>query len=190
MNKAGSLAAALVLLSAAVSAQARAAKDILLGPASSTPVEASDRVELGISQGTRLDAGTELEVVVTSPRDGYLVLLDIDAAGDMVQIFPNEISQSSGTPARVTAGEPMRVPQAGDPFRLRVSPPAGAGMLVAIVSDATPQLRALTARHKDLSVVERPNAYLVEMAESIRAGGNRPDGMVATLTYETLMPAR
>ena len=175
---------------APVSAQARAAKDILLGPAPGTSAVSGDRVELSIRQGTRLDVGTELEVVVTSPRDGYLVLLDIDAAGDMVQIFPNEISQSSGSPARVTAGEPMRVPQAGDPFRLRVSPPAGAGMLVAIVSDATPQLRALTARHKDLSVVERPNAYLVEMAESIRAGGNRPDGMVATLTYETLMPAQ
>ena len=169
-----------------VSAQARAAKDILLGPAPRTAVESRDTVELSISQGTRLEVGTELEVVVTSPRDGYLVLLDIDAAGDMVQIFPNEISRSGGAPAQVTAGEPMRVPQAGDAFRLQVSPPAGAGMLVAIVSDETPQLEALAARHKDLSVVERPNAYLVEMAEAIRAGGGRSRGMVATLTYETV----
>ena len=173
-----------------VSAQARAAKDILLGPAPGTAVEFSDRVGLSISQGTRLEVGTELDVVVTSPRDGYLVLLDIDAAGDMVQIFPNEISQSSGAPGWVTADEPMQVPQAGDAFRLRVSPPAGAGMLVAIVSDETPQLEALAARHKDLSVVERPNAYLVEMAEAIRAGADRPRGMVATLTYETVMPPR
>ena len=173
-----------------ISAQARAAKDILLGPAPGTPVAPGDRVGLSISQGTRLEVGTELDVVVTSPRDGYLVLLDIDAAGDMVQIFPNEISHSSGAPAQVTAGEPVRVPQTGDPFRLRVSPPAGAGMLVAIVSDETPQLEALAARHKDLSVVERPNAYLVEMAEAIRAGGDRPRGMVATLAYETVMPPR
>ena len=173
-----------------VSAQARMAKDILLGPAPSTPMESGDGVELSIRQGTRLEVGAELEVVVTSPRDGYLVLLDIDAAGDMVQIFPNEISHSSGASAQVTAGEPMRVPQVGDSFRLKVSPPAGAGMLVAIVSDETPQLEALTARHKDLSVVERPNAYLVEMAEAIRAGGERPRGTIATLTYQTVMPAQ
>ena len=173
-----------------VSAQASMAKDILLGPAPSTPMESGDGVELSIRQGTRLEVGAELEVVVTSPRDGYLVLLDIDAAGDMVQIFPNAISHSSGASAQVTAGEPMRVPQVGDSFRLKVSPPAGAGMLVAIVSDETPQLEALTARHKDLSVVERPNAYLVEMAEAIRAGGERPRGTIATLTYQTVMPAQ
>ena len=176
--------------SVSVSARARAAKDILLGPAPGTPAPTGDGVRLGITQGTRLEVGTELEVVVTSPRDGYLVLLDIDALGDMVQIFPNEISHSGATPAQVTAGEPTRVPRAGDPFRLRVSPPVGAGMLVAIVSDATPQLEALTARHKDLSVGERPDAYLVEMAEAIRAGGNRAGGAVATLTYETVMAAQ
>ena len=184
-------APAFVRVAVSLPPQARVAKDILIGPASSA---AADRfeggVKLRIAQGTRLEVGTEVSVEVTSPRDGYLVLLDIDAAGDMVQIFPNEISLRNGAPERVRAGDPMRLPSVRDSFRLRVSPPAGRGTLVAIVSDETPQLGALTARHKDLSVVERPKAYLVEMAEVLRAGGDSPHRTVGTLVYETVMPGQ
>ena len=179
-------------VAASVSPQARAVKDILVGPTSSVAGAPSDGVRLHIEQGTRLEVGTELEIVVTSPRDGYLVLLDIDAVGDMVQIFPNEFSLAGGVPVSVRAGEAKHVPErALDPsFRLRVSPPAGLGTLVAVVSDEISQLNVLTAQHKDLSVIERPKAYLVELAEVLRAGGDGPHRRVATLVYETVMPAQ
>ena len=179
-------------VAASVSLQARAVKDILVGPTSSVAGGPSDGVRLHIEQGTRLEVGTELEIVVTSSRDGYLVLLDIDAVGDMVQIFPNEFSLASGVPTSVRAGEAKHVPDlALEPsFRLRVSPPAGVGTLVAVVSDEIPQLDVLTAQHKDLSVIERPKAYLVELAEVLRAGGDSPHRRVATLVYETVMPTQ
>ena len=108
----------------------------------------------------------------------------------MVQIFPNEISLRNGAPERVRGGDPIRLPAARDSFRLRVSPPVGHGTLIAVVSDETPQLGDLTARHKDLSVVARPNAYLVEMAEVLRAGASSPRRAVGTLVYETVMPGQ
>ena len=145
---------------APVSPQAGTVKDILVGPTSSAAGEPGEGVTLRIEQGTRLEVGTELEIVVTSPRDGNLVLLDIDAVGDMVQIFPNEFSVASGVPVNVRAGEAKHVPDSAlEPsFRLRVSPPAGHGTLIAVVSDELPQLNALTAQHKDLSIVERPKS--------------------------------
>ena len=172
--------------------QARAAKDILVGPAQVAAAETGDGVRLRIEQGTRLEIGAELDIVVTSPRDGHLVLLDIDAAGDMVQIFPNEFSQSKGVPVNMRAGEPKHVPENGHDksFRLRVSPPAGLGTLIAVVSDKSSQIDELTSRYKDLSVVERPRAYLVELAEALRTGGSNPRHSVATLTYQTVMPAQ
>ena len=176
----------------AVSAQARAVKDILVGPIPGAEGDTGGEVTLQIQQGTRLEVGTELEIVVTSLRDGHLVLLDIDAAGDMVQIFPNQFSSASGVPTNMRAGEAKHVPDlALEPsFRLRVSPPAGSGTLVAVVSDEVPQLDLLTAQHKDLSVIERPKAYLVELAEVLRAGGDSPHRRVATLSYETVMPTQ
>lgn len=173
-----------------VSQQARVVKDILVGPKSSAEGGSGGGVKLQIQQGTRLEVGTELEIVVTSPRGGHLVLLDIDALGDMVQIFPNQFSVASGVPTSVRAGEAKHVPDfALEPsFRLRVSPPVGLGTLVAVISNDIPQLNTLTAQHKDLSVIERPKAYLVELAEVIRASGDTPDRRVATLDYETVMP--
>ena len=74
-------------------------------------------------------------------------------------------------------------------FRLRASPPAGLGTLVAVVTDENARVDALTSRHKDLSVVERPKAYLVELAEVLRDGGDDPHRSVAPLVYETVLPA-
>ena len=184
--------AAFVPAARSFSPQTQAVKDILLGPAPATNAKPGDGVDLRIKQGTRLTVGTELEVVVTSPRDGRLVLLDVDATGDMVQIFPNEFSQAKGVPAQLRAGEPKHVPEdrPDKSFRLRVSPPAGLGTLVAVVSNEDARLEALTSRHKDLSVVERPKAYLVELAEVLRAGGDDPHRSVATVVYETVMPAQ
>ena len=177
---------------AVLTAQARVAKDILVGPARNTTAESADGINLRIEQGTRLEVGTELRIVVTSPRDGSLVLLDIDAAGDMVQIFPNQFSLAGGASVHVRAGEPKRVPEdtPGQSFRLRVSPPAGRGMLVAVVLSETSQIDGLAARHKDLAVIERPRAYLVELAEVLRASQDDPHQSVATLVYETVVTAQ
>ena len=59
---------------------------------------------------------------------------------------------------------------------------------MAVVSDGdSPQLAKLTAAHKDLSVIERPKAYAVELAEVLRANGDsHPYRSVATLVYETV----
>lgn len=181
-------APAFAAVSAVLPPRAKAAKDILVG--ATTTVESEAEIEVRISQGTRLEFGTELEVVVTSERDGYLVLLDIDSEGNLVQIFPNEFSVASGVPVQVGAGEPRTVPHPRDrSFRFRASPPAGLGTLIAVVTDEAPRLDRLVARHKDLSVVERPRAYLVEMAEVLRAGGGGPHRSVGTLVYETVKPA-
>ena len=118
---------------------------------------------------------------IPSPLRAVLALVGFSLFAPLVLAAPEP-------PPIVSAEEIART--LSQSFRLRVSPPAGRGTLVAIVSDETPQLGALTARHKDLSVVERPKAYLVEMAEVLRAGGDSPQRTVGTLVYETVMPGQ
>ena len=164
-------------------------KDILVGPVPRTDAKAEDRVQLRIEQGTRLEVGTAVDIVVASPRSGELVLLDVSPTGDMMQLFPNEYSLRDKVPTRIDAGEPKKVPGSGDrTFRIRISPPTGPGTLVAVVSHGDPgRLEKLTTAHKDLSVIERPKAYLVELAEVLRANGDsRPHLSVASMVYETV----
>ena len=168
---------------------ALAVKDILVGPVPTAGVEAEGRVQVRIEQGTRLEVGTAVDIVVTSPRNGELVLLDVSPTGEMMQLFPNEYSLRDKVPTRIEAGEPKIVPGSADrTFRIRMSPPTGPGTLVAVVSHGDPgRIEKLTAAHKDLSVIERPKAYLVELAEVLRAGGDsRPHLSVASVVYETV----
>ena len=162
-------------------------KNLLIRHAERVADEAGTGVNVRIEPGTRLAIGSPLDIVVESDRNGHLVLLDINAAGEMTQIFPNELSLGSGVSGTVRAGEPLRLPGERAGFRFKATPPAGAGILLAIVSEASPQLRELVSRHKDLAVVARPSAYLVEIDEALRAGGS--DGgetIAATLAYEAV----
>ena len=158
------------------------AKDLIVRGAE----QEAARVDLSIRQGTRLELGSDIDIAVDSERGGYLTVLDYDAAGNLVQIFPNDPSLRGGVPSRIRAEEAVTLPGDGAGFRFRAAEPLGRGLLVAIVSDADTGLGDLTVRHKDLSVVARPKAYAVELAEALRELGSRAS--VATLEYEIIGP--
>ena len=169
----------------ASSSDAAVAKDILVRLAERLVAASETGVRLEVEPGTTLPVGSSVDIVVESDRDGHLVLLDIDPMGRMVQIFPNEFSERNGVPSRIRAGRPLRVPGASGGFRFSVDPPAGAGMLLAVVADKSFHLSGLVSRHKDLMVIERPSAYLVELNEALRAAGGA-NWRRATREYEVV----
>ena len=172
-----------VTLSAA--SNAAVAKDVLVRQAERLVAASEHGVQLDIEPGTALPVGSSVDIVVESDQDGHLVLLDIDPTGRMVQIFPNRFSERSGVPDRIRAGETLRIPGADGGFRFSVEPPIGEGMLLAVVTEQGLQLSGLVSRHKDLTVIERPGAYLVELYEALRAAGGTDWGR-ATREYEVV----
>ena len=154
--------------SARVSWTALLAKDILVQRADRHKAQ---QVRIRMIPGPRVGIGEEIQVVVESERNGYLVLVDVDAAGRLVQLYPNEFAVRGGEPEPVRAGQPFVVPGSLAGFRYRATYPAGRGMLIAVVSEESAPLRNMAFRHKDLSVVSRPEAYLVELAEALRLRG-------------------
>ena len=167
------------------SSDAAVSKDILVRRAERLVAPSEHGVRLDIEPGLKLPVGISVDIVVESERDGHLVLLDIDPEGRMVQIFPNAYSERNGFPDRIRMGESLRIPGAGGGFVFSVEPPVGAGMLLAVVSERSQQLAGLVSRHKDLAVVERPGAYLVELHEALRAAGGADWGR-ATRDYEVV----
>ena len=153
---------------AALSSVASLAKDILVSPTAVDDRDATNEVKLRLIPGTKLRLGEEVEVVVESERDGALVLLDIDAAGQLTQVFPNEPSLRGGVPPVVKKGEPLALPGQRGGFRFRARPPQGRGLLVAVVAEDETRLASLTARHKDLAVIPRADAFVVELAGHLR----------------------
>ena len=165
------------------------AKDILVTPSSLNGVPDEDRVRVRMRPGVKVAVETTLDIIVDSDRDGYLVVLDVDAAGRLVQVFPNELSINAGLSNRIRAGQPLTLPGKGAGFRFRAKPPTGNGVLVAVVYEENPGIQKLTSKHKDLSVVARPEAYLVELAEALRSGvveqtEERAEWIMGKMEYE------
>jgi uncharacterized protein DUF4384 len=97
-------------------------------------------------------AGSKIGFRITTKKQGYLILLDVDAAGKLTQIFP-DIPTEAGTvrdvPSLIKPGKPLIIPQVGSPyagFEFVAEPPAGVAMFVALLSD------------KPVQVVDLPNA--------------------------------
>jgi hypothetical protein len=105
-------------------------------------------VVLEILPRTELRVGEKIALRVATRKQGYLVLVDVDASGKLTQIYPNRRSlllaeggQESAN--MVKPGRPVTIPEIGDPyagFEFVASPPAGVAMIVAILSDRPVQM--------------------------------------------------
>jgi len=136
-------------------------------PAAATPVISSARLQLLNSTvkventaGVSLDLIPNLEVTagskvgfrITTKKPGYLILLDVDVAGRLTQIFPNTTAVTRGmrdAPNLIRPGKALTIPQLGSPYaglEFVAEPPAGVAMAVALLSD------------KPVQVVDLPNA--------------------------------
>lgn len=126
------------------------------------------QAKLEILPGPSFRLGEVMQIRVTSPRDGYLVVLDLNARGQVTQIFPNEFSDKTGKKNQIYANRPITIPDATYSFRFFAREPVGRGQLLAIVSEDPAPLDSLLAQHKDLQVIARPEAYLTALNEQLR----------------------
>lgn len=153
-------------------------------PAAATappPVVAQDEesnpagLTVEIAPGTEVTVGSRMSVKVATKREGYLVLVDVDSAGTLTQVYPNRLSllAPAGSDEQQNLLKPGRLkvipePTGKDAFEFVASPPTGLGMLVAILSDAPvlyvdlPNVPAAMAGQRGAA------QYLVNQTRSLR----------------------
>ncbi|WP_293865857.1 DUF4384 domain-containing protein [uncultured Alsobacter sp.] len=132
-------------------------------------------VTLEIAPGNEAQVGSRMSVKVATKREGYLVLVDVDAAGTLTQVYPNRLSLVSATAGDEQQNllKPGRLkiipePTGKEAFEFVASPPTGLGMLVAILSDAPvlyvdlPDVPAAMAGQKNAA------QYLVSQTRSLK----------------------
>lgn len=126
------------------------------------------QAQLEILPGPVFHLGEIMQIKVTSPRDAYLVVLDLDAQGQVMQIFPNEFSDKAQKGHRIAAHRPIVIPDAYYGFQFRAREPIGRGQLLAILSEDPIPVDQVLASHKDLEVIARPDRYLEALSEPLR----------------------
>jgi hypothetical protein len=176
-------------------APAPSAPGTLVAPTSPPPVAAVDirqtairaendaGLELSILPDVELAAGTKVALRVATKKQGYLILVDVDPAGKLTQIYPNrhmlERRDNQESLNLIKVGQALTIPNRDNPyagFEFVASPPAGVAMLVAILSDRPVHLL-------DLPDVAPPGSgqvsfdQLSEVARRLRIA--REDGSIA-----------
>jgi Trypsin/Domain of unknown function (DUF4384) len=94
-------------------------------------------------QGSAVKIGQKVQFRVDTKKPGYLILLDANAEGQLTQVYPNPYSLRARTGQtvaanKVSAGKPLIVPDPQNPydgFEFAIDPPAGRGLMIAVLSD-------------------------------------------------------
>jgi hypothetical protein len=101
---------------------------------------------LDIIPSEEVVAGSRIGFRLTTKKPGYIILLNIDAAGKLTQIFPEAPTESGPireAPSLIKPGKPLVIPELGSPyatFEFIAEPPAGLAMVIGLLSDKPVQL--------------------------------------------------
>ena len=135
---------------------------------------------------------------VTSPRDGFLVLLSISDEGELVQLFPNAQSDAHAKNGRVQAGRPITVPDPSYGIRFDATSVTKGTVIALVTMDPLKLSRRFMTRSIQVIPQDVVNSeVLPELAASLAAPADhgsiqdktKPVGrFVATLRYEIVGP--
>jgi hypothetical protein len=99
-------------------------------------------LDLAILPDVELATGSRVTLRIATKKQGYLVLVDIDPAGKLTQIYPNRHSlqtqEARETLNLIKPGHAVTIPNRDNPFagfEFVAAPPTGVAMIVAILSD-------------------------------------------------------
>ncbi|MEI9902955.1 MAG: trypsin-like serine protease [Asticcacaulis sp.] len=110
---------------------------------------------------TQLHAGQRIQLKVSSPLSGRLILIDSNAEFKITQVFPNALaSNSSATNGFITANVPVLFPDASLGFEIEAQVPYGASRLMAVLAPPGANLEDFVAsdgvKSKGVNVTYEP----------------------------------
>jgi hypothetical protein len=145
------------------------------------------RVRVTLTDGPRLSLGKIYAIEVETDVAGQLILVDVDAAGAVTQIFPSDKTPESAL-WKVKAKQKLRIPPADGTWRLagfQAGEPVGRGRIVALVVPETFPIAATVASHvqlsKGLAPVEAPSSYLMNLVHQVAQNARRGDAGAGSL---------
>jgi hypothetical protein len=130
---------------------------------------AEGHVNIAIRDGNRVKLGDQIVFEVASNVAGRLILVDVNAADNVTQIFPNRFVTSTAAQS-IPAGVTIRVPGEGYGFSaFKAVEPVGHGQLIAlIVPDSLPMDRFTVVTDqipKGFEPVNAPTAYFAQIVD-------------------------
>jgi secreted trypsin-like serine protease len=129
------------------------------------------RVKISVKGGNRVSLGNEVVLNVRSEVAGRLLVVDLNAAGEVVQLFPNKFT-SAPEAARVSPGADLTIPGPGyGTTRFKAVEPVGKGQLLALVVPETFPVESLvddTHKARGFEAVTTPTSYVMNLVQNVK----------------------
>jgi len=161
----------------------------ILGASLATDVSLEQIPHSPVPLGTK-----NIRVRVTSPRDGYLVLLSVSDEGEVVQLFPNSFSEKHAKDGRIRAGSTVTIPDPSYGMRFDATSVTKGTVLALVAVDPLKLSKSFLTRKIDVIPQEEVNSkVLPELAQSLATPASAGSievnvkavgRSVATLPYE------
>ncbi|WP_181699752.1 trypsin-like serine protease [Chthonobacter albigriseus] len=168
-------------------------RDVITGEEPTTPMAAAENtlktdnpagVKVDLKPGPNVGIGEKIVMSVSAKQLGYLILVDIDAAGRLTQVYPNRRSMglkknAAATGNKLEPGKTMLIPDPTNPytgFEYVAEGPAGVGMIVAVLSDKPIEVLDLPDVPATLAGQRAAFNYVYDLARSLRIVDEEGDG--------------
>jgi hypothetical protein len=140
----------------------------------SPPLANKADLRLTIAPSANARVGAKMSYRVSAKSSGYLILLDVDAQGKVIQIFPNFLSlaKNDGKPTetnRISPNAPVVIPAPGSTtYEFVATPPLGIGMTLAIFSETPLEMVDLPDVPADMAGKPAAAEFLRQAADGLK----------------------
>ena len=144
-------------------------------------------LSLTVSGGETIKIGDTVTFTALAERPGTLLLLDVDPSGALTQVYPSRLSAEGVT--RMSPGRPLSIPNGisinGRPTVIRVSEPAGQGVLLALfIEGDLPELTEVMPAGLTGGPLPNGSQSLFEISQRLLRLEADPDSRIAwSATY-------
>jgi hypothetical protein len=141
---------------------------------SSSPGGLSVSVATERGAGAVYRSGEDMVILATASKDVYAKIYHVDAGGSVKLIWPNQFGGSG----RIAAGQTIRIPGPGDPFRFQMEPPFGTEF-IKLVASTLP----FAKNEADFADLGKDAKGVISRGISIRPGSGVPERAEALASY-------
>jgi TolB-like protein len=134
------------------------------------------RLAISLLPGPNYRLGQEMRFRVSSQEEGHLLVLDINADGELSQVYPMDSGEIGALDNRVRPGRGITIPSPSSGLRFTASEPTGRGRLLAILSPEPLALEDLLDQDFQVKSTPETGAGSVSGAIAARLGQMSGEG--------------
>ncbi len=152
------------------------------GPVAQNPA----RLAIQILPSGRFRLGQEMRFRITSQQEGHLLVVDLNAAGELSQVYPMDQGGIGAIDDRLRPGRALTLPEPRSGISFSASEPTGTGRLIAILTGEPLVLDDLLDAGQGAG--QDPVTGILERLSRLQGGGSVPATWSLTQAEYLIVP--